>query len=257
MTRRRNRVVQARSTATAAARPTNSTSSRRVVGVDVLRGFALCLMLVYHFAFDLRFYGVTSADFEHDPFWLGFRALIVTLFLGLVGVSLVLAERKGASREHFWRRVGVIALCAIAASAGSWIAFPTTYIYFGILHCIAVASVVAMPFVRRPAWSAAIGATVIVAGLTFAHAAFDSRALSWIGFTTAKPATEDYVPLFPWAGVVFLGIAAGHALSRSAYAALRPLAATSPWLAAMGRHSLVVYMIHQPLLLGLLWIVVR
>ena len=57
-------------------------------------------MVVYHFAFDLRFYRVIAADFEHDPFWLGFRALIVTSFLLLVGVSLVLADRRGARRPR-------------------------------------------------------------------------------------------------------------------------------------------------------------
>src|SRR5262249_20382606 len=85
----------------------------RIRGIDALRGGALCLMFVYHFAFDLRFYRVFAADFEHDPFWLGFRALIVTSFLLLVGVSLVLAERRGASVAHFWKRVGVIAACAL------------------------------------------------------------------------------------------------------------------------------------------------
>jgi len=64
----------------------------RIGGIDALRGLALCLMFVYHFAFDLRFYRVIAADFEHDPFWLAFRALIVTSFMLLVGVSLVLAD---------------------------------------------------------------------------------------------------------------------------------------------------------------------
>jgi uncharacterized membrane protein len=229
----------------------------RIAGIDALRGGALCLMIVYHFAFDLRFYRVTDADFEGDPFWLGFRALIVTFFLALVGVSLVLANRAGASRRHFRERLGIIVACALAASVGSWLAFRTTYIYFGILHCIAVTSVLALPFVRRPRSAMFIGVTVIVAGLTLSHPAFDARALSWIGFTTHKPATEDYVPLFPWSGVVFVGIAAGHALARAAFRPVAPLAAAPRWLRTLGRHSLLVYMAHQPILLGLLWIVLR
>ena len=65
-----------------------------------MRGGALCLMFVYHFAFDLRYYRVIDADFEHDPFWLGFRALIVASFMALVGISLVLADRAGATPPH-------------------------------------------------------------------------------------------------------------------------------------------------------------
>jgi len=226
----------------------------RIGGIDALRGLALCLMFVYHFAFDLRFYRVIAADFEHDPFWLAFRALIVTSFMLLVGVSLVLADRSGAPPSHFWKRVGIIAGCALAASVGSWIVFPQTFITFGILHCIAVASVIAWPLVRRPALALALGLAVILAAFAWSHPLFDARVWSWVGFTTHKPATEDYVPIFPWAGVVFIGIAVGHALGRAAFRPLAPLGHAPRWLAFLGRHSLIVYMIHQPLLMGALWL---
>lgn len=231
-------------------------ATRRVPGIDALRGIALCLMFAYHFAFDLRFYRVIAADFEHDPFWLGFRAVIVSAFMALVGVSLVLADRAGAPTAHFWRRIGVIALCAIAASAGSWLLFPRSFIYFGMLHCIAVASVLARPLVRRPAIALAVGVVVVVAGVAWSHPAFDARGLSWLGFTTTKPATEDYVPLAPWAGIALAGIALGHAVARRDFVALTPLAAGPAWLAWLGRHSLAVYMVHQPMLLGVLWLAV-
>jgi uncharacterized membrane protein len=241
--------------ATIAAHP-EVAASDRVAGIDALRGGALCLMFAYHFSFDLRFYRVTSWDFEHDPFWLGFRALIVASFLLLVGVSLVLAEHARATPEHFWKRVGIVAACAAAASLASFVMFPRTFIYFGILHCIAVASILGRPLARRPAIALIAGGAVIAAGLTLQWPAFDARALSWIGFTTHKPATEDYVPLAPWAGVVFVGITVGRLLVRMAFRPLGPLAAAPAWLTWLGRHSLAVYMIHQPILLGMLWIIV-
>jgi uncharacterized membrane protein len=248
----------------AAAVPTASNPNRgtpmppgsRIAGIDALRGGALWLMFAYHFCFDLRFYRVIIADFEHDPFWLGFRALIVTSFMALVGISLVLADRAGTTPVQFWKRIGVITACAIAASVGSWFLFPRTYIHFGILHCIALASVLAWPFVRRPGLALAAGLAVIVAGLALSWPVFDQRALSWIGFTTAKPATEDYVPLAPWAGISFIGITLGHLLARAAFRPLAPLARSPRWLRWLGRHSLAVYMVHQPVLLGMLWIVV-
>jgi uncharacterized membrane protein len=227
----------------------------RIAGVDALRGGALCLMFVYHFSFDLRYYRVIAADFEHDPFWLAFRALIVTSFMLLVGISLVLADRAGATARHFWKRIALIAACAVAASVGSYVLFPRTFIFFGILHCIAVASIVAWPLVRRPLLVLGIGIAVIVAGLAYSNPLFDTRALAWLGFTTYKPATEDYVPLFPWAGVVFIGVAVGQALSRIAFRPLATLAGAPRWLQFLGRHSLVVYMVHQPILLGVLWVV--
>ncbi len=108
----------------------------------------------------------------------------------------------------------------------------------------------------RRAWS--IGVAVDRRGpRADSDPAFDARALSWLGFTTHKPATEDYVPLAPWAGVVFVGIAVGaRARARSAFRPLAPLAAAPRWLRWLGRHSLVVYMVHQPILLGVLWVFV-
>jgi uncharacterized membrane protein len=229
----------------------------RLGGVDALRGGALCLMFAYHFAFDLRFYHVIAADFEHDPFWLGLRGVIVASFMALVGVSLVLADRAGVTPARFWRRIGVIAACALAASAASWIMFPRTFIYFGILHAIAVASVLARPLVRRPVIALVIGCAVIAAGFDWSHPMFDAGPLSWIGFVTVKPATEDYVPLAPWAGFTFLGIALGHRLARGGFSALAPIAAAPGWLRWLGRHSLAVYMVHQPILLGVLWLTLR
>ncbi len=256
MSRRRGRARVATADGTAARAEPVAPPRHRVAGVDALRGIALCLMFVYHFAFDLRVYRVIAADFEHDPFWLGFRALIVSTFMALVGVSLVLADRAGTSPARYWKRVGVIAACALAASAGSWLVFPRTFIYFGILHCIAVASVLARPAVRSPGLALVIGGAIIAGGVLWSHPTFDARPLSWIGFTTAKPATEDYVPLAPWAGIVFVGIGLGHALARDAYRALAPFARMPAWLRWLGRHSLAVYMVHQPILLGVLWLVV-
>lgn len=242
--------------ATTAATPAGS-APMRVGGIDALRGVALFLMFVYHFAFDLRYYGVISADFEHSPFWLGFRAVIVSSFMALVGVSLVLADRAGASKAHFWKRLGIIVACALAASIGSYLVFPRTFIYFGILHAIAVASLLAAPFVRRPRLALAIGVLIVAAAFMWSHPMFDTRALSWIGFTTHKPATEDYVPLFPWAGAVFVGIALGDALARNAFRAVGPLGGAPRWLRFLGRHSLAVYMLHQPILLGVLGLALR
>jgi uncharacterized membrane protein len=236
------------------ARPQGAAT--RIPAIDALRGLAIVAMIAYHFAFDMRYFHVIQADFESDPFWLGARAAIVTSFLLLVGVSLVLSEKAGASRAAFWRRVGVIASCALAASIGSAILYPQTFIYFGILHCIAVSTVLAQPFLRRAGIALACGVAVIAAGLVLGHPVFDTRALSWIGFTTVKPPTQDFVPLFPWFGVVLVGIALGAAFAARRFAPIAVLNAAPRALRWLGRHSLAIYMVHQPLMIGVLWIVV-
>jgi uncharacterized membrane protein len=240
-----------------ASAPAAQPAASRIEGIDTLRGLAIVAMIAYHFAFDLRFFGLIRADFENDPFWLGARATIVSSFLLLVGVSLVLAREFNVPTRGFARRVALIALCALAVTIGSYAVFPERFIYFGILHCIAFASVLARPLAGRPLLAMALGTAVIAAGLVLSHPCFDTRANSWIGFNTVKPATEDFVPLFPWLGVVLLGIALGHGLVRQDFAPVAPLARAPQALRWLGRHSLVVYMLHQPMLLGLLWLVLR
>jgi uncharacterized membrane protein len=228
----------------------------RLPGLDALRGLAIVAMIGYHFCFDLRYFGVVRSDFEHDIGWLTARALILSSFLLIAGISAVLASRRSLPVRHWLRHTGVIAGAALLVTAGSALLFPRSFIWFGVLHAIAVSLLVAKPFVRRPLLAALVSVAIIVAGIAYANPAFDNRWLGWLGFMTAKPVTEDYVPLFPWMGVLFIGIALGHALVANRFAVLAPLRALPRWLSFLGRHSLVVYLVHQPILLGVLALVV-
>ncbi len=225
----------------------------RVPGIDALRGIAIVAMVGYHFAFDLAHVGVADWNFYRDPFWLQARTAILSSFLLLAGTSLVLADRAGASTRDFLVHVGRIAACALLVTLATVIVFPRSFIWFGVLHAIAVSLVLARPLVRRPVLALAIGIAMILAGNLFAAPAFDTPALGWIGFATVRPPTEDYVPLFPWMGVLLVGIALGHALAARDFRPVRGLAHAPRVLHVLGRHSLAVYMLHQPLLMGLAW----
>ena len=227
----------------------------RVPAIDRLRGLAIVAMVAYHFCFDLRYFGVTQWDFYRDPFWLHARTAILSSFLLIAGVSLVLANRHIDDRR-FWRHVGTIGACAVAVSAASYAVFPQSWIWFGVLHAIAISIVLVRPLVSHPRLALAVGALAIVVGNLFSHPAFDNRMLGWIGFMTAKPRTEDYVPLIPWTGVMLLGIALGHGLLRARFRPVIVAENLPRWMDWLGRHSLAVYMVHQPLLLGGLYVTV-
>ena len=246
--------------AVAAVLPTG-TQAQRMAFVDALRGAAIVLMFVYHFSYDLNFFGAIDVDFNHSPLWLGFRTLIVTSFLGLVGVSLILAHGRRVAARALWMRVGRIVACAAAVSLASRIVFPNSMIFFGILHFIAVASVAGVACVGLGGWLLPAGVVAVAVGTFASGPLFDQPWLQWFGLMTHKPITEDYVPFLPWFGVVLLGMYVGRLLPR-----LRAWTALSQWtpqggavrtLAFAGRHSLPIYMLHQPIFLALLYLFFR
>jgi uncharacterized membrane protein len=100
---------------------------------------------------------------------------------------------------------------------------------------------------------AAIGATLFDPAWFQGVALLDPPWLNWVGLVTHRPATEDYVPLFPWFGVVLVGISLGGWLTEKRRRAMQRISRACPgWLTWLGRHSLLVYMVHQPVMIGIL-----
>lgn len=227
--------------------------------IDALRGAAIAWMTVFHFCFDLNHFGWIRQNFLYDPFWTTQRTAIVSLFLFTSGLSQAVAWRQGQGWGRFWKRWAQVAACALLVSAGSYLMFPQTFIYFGVLHGIALMLVIVRLTASWGAWLWPLGLAAILlpqAALPVHVAAgnlhlLNTPWLNWIGFVSLKPATQDYVPLLPWLGVMWWGMAAGQWLlghredivQGTIPRALAPLA----W---MGRWSLSWYMLHQPLLIG-------
>ena len=188
--------------------------SSRYQLIDILRGVAIALMVFYHFCYDLSYFQLAGFDFYRGSFWLNLRTLIVSLFLGLVGVSLVLAAEHGINKRRYFKRLGLLLLFALAISINSYFMFPGRTVVFGILHFIAFASVAGLVFVHWPGVSLLAGIGIIALDRIYQHAFFDQAWVHWLGLMTHKPATEDYVPVFPWFGVVLIGIFIGHQLQQ-------------------------------------------
>ena len=225
--------------------------------VDIARGVSLVAMAGYHFTWDLAFFGVVAPQ---TPFTTPMRIashVIGSAFLALAGFSLALAHRSGFRAGPFLRRLARVGAAAAAVSVATYLIAPTSPILFGILHCIVVACLLAALTLRTPSpWSAlALGVALIAPPLLWRSAAFNAPWLVWLGLGTQDPATLDWRPLTPWGGVLLLGLG----LARLApplpewRARLAPLRA----LAFAGRHSLAVYLIHQPALLGLIYAAVH
>jgi len=235
-----------------------SNAPQRIATIDILRGVAILMMFVFHFTFDLNFFGYVDINFLTEPFWANFRRFIVGSFLLLVGISIVLANRKPLNIKRFNQRLLLLILYAVLVSLGSYLVFPESFIYFGILHFIVVASILGLAF-RKFYWlNLILGIGILVLELSYTNAYFDNPAINWIGFTTHLPYTEDYVPLIPWFGIVLIGMFVGRALftrNTPEWLTWRANNIVTKTLAFGGRHSLHIYILHQPIFIGLIALV--
>ncbi len=221
--------------------------------LDALRGFAIVWMAVFHFNFDLATLKFTQQNFYADPFWTIQRTCIVSLFLFCVGFGQAVAVVQGQRWSRFWKRWAQVAGCALLVSAGSALMFPRSWISFGVLHAIAVMLIVLRLTGGAGRWLWIAGLVALLLPQFVQHPFFDTRFTNWIGLVTRKPITEDFVPLLPWLGVAWWGMAAGQWVlrRRAAWVTGSMPSALNP-LAVLGRWSLSFYMVHQPVLIGLL-----
>jgi uncharacterized membrane protein len=236
----------------------------RLDRIDLLRALAMLWMTVYHFCFDLKYYGLIEQDFYRDPVWTWQRTAIVSLFLFTAGLSQAVAVHQGQTWSRFWKRWSRVAGAALLVTAGSVFMFPKSFIYFGVLHGIAVMLIVVRMTAGWGAWLWLLGALAVGAKFAgpMAIAAvpalevLNSNWLNWLGLISRLPITEDYVPLLPWLGVMWWGVAAGRwALQHRPVwlgSSDAPASGLRLGLVVLGQWSLSYYLLHQPVMLGLI-----
>jgi uncharacterized membrane protein len=246
--------------------PPTTAPHRRYDRLDALRGAAIAWMTAFHFCFDLNYFGWIHQNFLAAPFWTLQRTAIVSLFLACAGLGQAVAHAQGQGWPRFWRRWVQVAGCALLVTAGSYLMFPESFIYFGVLHGIAVMLVIVRLTTNWDRWLWLAGAIALLlprAALALhAHSAslhwLNEPWWNWIGLVSRKPVTQDYVPVLPWLGVMWWGVAAGGWLLRRAPEVMRgPIPRAFAPLAWMGRWSLTWYMVHQPVMIGALMLVRR
>ncbi|MDO8643138.1 MAG: heparan-alpha-glucosaminide N-acetyltransferase [Candidatus Woesearchaeota archaeon] len=243
--------------------------SSRYPELDVLRGAAVVSMIIYHFFFDLDFLGIS----QHSMYaggWLVFQRMIASSFLLLVGISLTISFSHVREKpflfifKKFLKRAGYVMVVALLVTLGTWLAVPEAYVRFGILHLIAVSTLLSLPFLFiSPFFAGFVGV-----GFLFASSLIKSISVShpfflWLGITYPGFSTVDYFPVVPWFGIVLLGIFLGKWLYPkgerkyhwlSVPTANHRLPAAFVWI---GRKALWIYLVHQPILVGILMLVIK
>lgn len=226
-------------------------ATARIPALDAARGFAILNMVAFHFLFDLRMLGVPPGWMSYGPGFAAWARGIAGSFLFLAGLGLWLAHGGGIRWRGFLRRLAILAAAALAVSVATYVALPEAWVRFGILHSIALCSVLCLAVLRLPWWlTAAAAGAILWWGPGLGFAALDGAAWVWTGLGAVHPPMMDYEPVIPWVAPMMLGVAAGRLGSRTGL-----WAGMAGWRAGAalewaGRHSLAIYLLHQPVLMG-------
>lgn len=212
--------------------------------IDSLRGIAILMMVIFHLAYDLSYFGGYDIGI-HYGLWRLFGRATATLFILLAGISLSLSHsRSAAGMEKYLKRGLKIFFWGLLITLITRLFFPAEFIVFGILHFIGLSIILAYPFLRYRYWNLPLGLSIIFIGLSLQG--------PLILFPTPFR-TFDYFPIFPWFGLILLGIFLGNSLYPG-HARRFSIPEISTPFSTLGRHSLLIYLVHQPVLLSFLYL---
>ena len=214
----------------------------RIDELDSLRATALVMMLVLNFVTDLNHFGIMNTETGDQWWWMA--RIAASLFVGISGVSYFLAHRLEYDFTKTSGRTQRLIFWAFVITIITYIFEPSAYVRFGVLHLLALASIVAFPVARKPEFALGIGLILLIIPLS------SNSNLVWLGLRETGFIAVDYFPLNPWLGIFFIGLA----LSSRIYPEGKPLTEIQwpeRWL-WFGRNTLTIYVIHQPILIGLL-----
>lgn len=227
--------------------------------LEFVRGIAVILMIFYHFMWDMSFFELYPHDVTVGGWWL-FARSAATLFVLLVGVSIMLAgeRREPAARNRAWYRRGLQLLgFGLAITLITRMFLGDAFILFGILHLVGTTMLLAPLLWRARNVAPFIGAALIWLGVAFDRISVDTYWLLPLGLYPEHYPAVDFFPLVPWLGIVMIGMGFGQLLLLRLPGQAPPDARVPSVLipiVALGRHSLLIYLVHQPILLAGFWL---
>ncbi|MDM8528029.1 heparan-alpha-glucosaminide N-acetyltransferase [Anaerolineales bacterium HSG24] len=240
------------------------TKQPRLWEVDTVRGIAIMLMVFYHFMWDLNFLHLYPLNI-YGTAWQSFARSVATIFIFVLGLSLTLSYQRVRPhkssgyifQKHLWRGGQIFGLGMVITIATYFFIGPNGFVIFGILHLLGFAVVFGYPFLALNKWIALLtGLGMIGLGAYLDGLTSPSPWLIWLGIKQVGRSMVDFYPVLPWTGIVLLGIFTGHSLypNGQRHFDLFDLSDQPPvpGLCFLGRHSLLIYLVHQPILIGVL-----
>ena len=240
--------------------------------LDFLRGVALILMLFMHFSWDVRYeFGVRTFEYlESDWFWTFGHPVIVTLFVSVSGICCTFSRnnvKRGLKLLAAW---GALTLTTFLITKYLGIDCLILFNVLSVLTCgVFLYALIAYIEKKTKANPNAVnvimgivGLYIVICGCNIHYMDFASDSLLFlpIGFTISGiPSQADYMPLFPWLGIFLLGCVIGRTCYKEKKtlfpSADKTMKAISRPVEFIGRHSLIIYLVHQPVVYGILYVI--
>ena len=229
--------------------------TKRFWEIDFLRGIAIISMIIFHIAFDLNYFRVFNFDIG-NIYWTIFRKSIFVLFFLLVGISLSLSHSKNKQFLDYLKRGLKIFFWGLIITLVTVIFMQQGYVLFGVLHFIGLSIILVYPFLKFSYLNLIFEVPIISIGLYLFNFSFDFQWLLWLGFRPNHFQTVDYFPLLPYFGIILIGIFLGKKLYPNALRAFKlkdsPRQPIMRFVEFLGKKSLLIYLIHQPVIIGLI-----
>jgi len=227
--------------------------SKRFWEVDFVRGIALIMMLISNFVTDLQFFLGYS---EHRVFWKLFAYATASLFVSISGLSLWISHARGKKtlKKYFLRFAKLFGL-GLLITLTTYLLLERGTIYFGVLHFLGVASLLVIPFYPLGWKNLFLAVLFLLGGQIVKNVHADTLLSLPLGITPHEFFTLDYFPIFPWFGVFLLGTAIGALIypdGKRKFKISTPKNPLLEFVCFMGRNTLKIYLIHQPVFVGLL-----
>jgi uncharacterized membrane protein len=238
-------------------------AASRFPEIDMTRGIAILMMILFHTVFDISFFGIARVTVA-TGFWRWFAMATASLFLFVVGISLVVSYGRSAAKlsgfaltkKYLFRGAFIFAL-GLLVTFCTWLYLREGFVVFGILHLIGISVMLSLLFFRFGKYNILFGLSGIAAGF-FTTPLYGPIWLIPVGIYPPAFTSVDYTPLIPWFGVVLAGMGIGEFLYaggvRKFPAPQLPDLFSRP-LSFLGQHSLVIYLVHQPVIILLLGVV--
>lgn len=236
------------------------TTGLRYWEIDFIRGIAILMMVIFHILFDIGYFGIFPVSVS-TGFWRYFGLSTASLFLLIVGVSFSVSYARAAVnlsrwqmyRKFLYRGVGIFVL-ALLVTLGTWLYLGEGFVIFGILHLIGVSIILAPFFYRLGKFNFFLGCGIILLGFVIGNIPGPAWLLP-LGIHPVTFWSVDYTPLFPWFGMVLMGIGIGsilypNGIRKFSLPQIPPIGSSA--VIFSGKHSLLLYLVHQPVIILIL-----